>query len=438
MACQHACFGTNEHVVFYGIAFAENSSGPIPLQPRIDRAVNGEVITLAPGTYSGPIVIDKSVTIQGDDSVVLINPKAAPAISVQSDEVRLTGFRVRQEHLGEHAAIHVTANQVVLSDLDIESQGYGIILRKASQGTLQHNLIRWTGPSSTKNALKGNGIDLYASQEIRITDNEIHDVRDGIYMENSRSIEVANNRLFGNRYAIHLMYVHLSNVTGNLGERNVTGAMVMGANKAVVTGNTFRKQSENVHSQGILLYDVQRSIVADNVLEGNRVGLYIQESSENEISRNDLLRNFVGVQFNHAEGNELHSNRFVSNVIEAQAVESRNNVIRHNYWDSFQGLDLNGDGVSEAAYAINPFYQRLIQRNSAFQLFFQSPGMMFLSDLHTEGRSEWLTDLSPRMKLDAASRAYAGDNENNRFVPWLGGLLLLAAGYMFYLGGRRK
>lgn len=423
---------------FYGIAFAAKSSGPIPLQPWIDRAVNGEVITLAPGTYSGPIVIDKSVTIQGDDSVVLINPKAAPAISVQSDAARLTGFRVRQEHLGDYAAVHVTANQVVLSDLDIESQGYGIIFKEASQGILQHNRIRWTGPSSTKNALKGNGIDLYASQEIRITDNEIHDVRDGIYMENSRSIEVSDNRLFGNRYAIHLMYVHLSSITGNLGEGNVTGAMVMGANQAVVTGNTFRKQSENVHSQGILLYDVQRSIVADNVLEGNRVGLYIQESSENEISRNDLLRNFVGVQFNHAEGNELHSNRFVSNVIEAQAVESRNNVIRYNYWDSFQGLDINGDGASEAAYAINPFYQRLIQRHSAFQLFFQSPGMTFLSDLHTEGRSEWLTDLSPRMKLDAASQAHAGNNGNNRFVPWLGGLLLLAAANMFYLGGRRK
>lgn len=98
------------------------------------------------------------------------------------------------------------------------------------------------------------------------------------------------------------MYINGSFVTNNIGEYNITGAMVMGVTDVVLSGNSFRKQSQNVHSQGILLYDVRTLSIVNNVAEGNR----------------------------------FQRNGFVANVIEAQAKGSKNNEMNGNFWDSFE------------------------------------------------------------------------------------------------------
>jgi len=420
-------------------AYSKPTHSSISLQQLIDQTPAGEVLILSTGTYEGPVVINKNISIQGDSAVTLINKEDAPAILIRADRVSLEGFTVKQEYLAEFGAIQVSGKKVTLSGLSIHTQGYGIVLRKAFEGGIYNNEVIWSGPEQVSSAQKGNGIDLYASQNIRITGNVIHGMRDGIYMENSWDTEVMDNTLTFNRYAIHCMYLVRSKIVHNTGELNITGAMIMGVQEATVSNNSFRKQSANVHSQGIMMYDVQDSKISNNAIEGNRVGLYIQESSGNEISQNDVVRNYVGVQLLDAEGNELHSNRFVSNVIEAQAVESQNNLIRNNYWDSFQGLDLNRDGTSEMAYAMNPFYQDLVRRKAPFQLFFKSPGMMFLSELHTEGRADWTTDISPQMKLDTDSIVMGQEMPSHQIVPWLGAMLMvISACSMIYLGGKRK
>ncbi|WP_458464435.1 NosD domain-containing protein, partial [Paenibacillus sp.] len=316
-----------------------------------------------------------------------------------------------------------------------------MIIRNSSQATIQRNNITWVGSDSASSSQKGNGIDLYNSHDSYIEANEITGVRDGIYLENSRKSTVQNNMLLHTRYGIHCMYIDGSSVMDNTGEENMTGAMIMGVKNTVISGNSFRKQSTNVHSQGILLYDVHQSSVHNNVVEGNRVGMNIAESSGNEIRGNAVLRNFIGIQLVLAEANEFTHNRFVSNVIEASALDSRDNIMMENYWDSFQGLDLNQDGISEISYPINPFYEQLVSRNSAYQLFFQSPGMVFLSELFTEGREQWTTDKSPRMNMDMESDLQMStERTTGSNVVWMLGLVLLgmATFIIIYMGVLRK
>ncbi|WKL01740.1 hypothetical protein Q0F98_35655 [Paenibacillus amylolyticus] len=64
----------------------------IPLQPMIDRSAPGEVIELASGRYSGPVTIDKNITIQGDPTVIVVNAEATSTIMIRSDGVKLSGF----------------------------------------------------------------------------------------------------------------------------------------------------------------------------------------------------------------------------------------------------------------------------------------------------------------------------------------------------------
>ncbi|WP_433753593.1 right-handed parallel beta-helix repeat-containing protein [Paenibacillus amylolyticus] len=413
----------------------------IPLQPIIDRSAPGEVIQLASGRYSGPVTIDKNITIQGDPSVTVVNVEPISTIAIQSDGVKLREFTIEHDTNEQTAAIQVQGKNVEITDLHIQTQGYGMIIRNSSQATIQRNYITWVGSDSASSGQKGNGIDLYNSHDSFIEANEITGMRDGIYLENSRQSTVQNNRLLHTRYGIHCMYIDGSSVMDNTGEENMTGAMIMGVRHTVISGNSFRKQSTNVHSQGILLYDVQQSSVLNNVVEGNRVGMNIAESSDNEIRGNAVLRNFVGIQLVLAEANEFTRNQFVSNVIEASALDSPNNVLMENYWDSFQGLDLNQDGISEISYAINPFYEQLVSRNSAYQLFFQSPGMVFLSDLFTEGREQWTTDKSPRMSMDTEAVLNISEERvaGSKMVRMVGLVLLgMATFIIIYMGVLRK
>lgn len=420
------------------------------LQPIIDQADAGAEIHLEPGRYSGPVVISKPLTLIGDDAVTIDNDQDQGAISIQTAGVKLKGFTIEHNGRQPTAAVQITGSNNEVSDLKLRTHGAGLLLRDAATSVIRNNSIEWAGTSTASSSQKGNGIDLYNSHNSRIEGNQIEGVLDGIYLENSRNVAVNDNRFIQTRYGIHCMYIEGSSVTNNTGEGNMTGAMIMGVKNTVVSGNTFRKQSSNVHSQGILLYDVHQSKIHRNTVEGNRVGMNIAESTDNEFDDNGLTRNFVGVQMVLAKGNTFKRNRFISNVIDASAMDSKDNVLKQNYWDSFQGLDLNQDGISELSYAINPFYEQLISRNAAYQLFFQSPGMVFLSELHSEGKSNWTTDESPQMSIvtkhtdvSGAFGIFGADVRNvetrSSLVMIIGLLLLgLSASTMIYMGVWRR
>lgn len=400
-------------VCCWNVTLAGARTDAVPLQPIIDAAPYGETLLLQPGTYMGPVRIDKKLTLDGGGKATLVqgqNDSSGAVVLIRAEGVSLQGLNIRQDNGGEAAAVRVEAARVSVKGLAVHSAGYGIMLRKADSGVIENNKIRYTVPAGTAPGIRGNGIDLYESDGVRIAGNEITLLRDGIYLEKSRNAVIDGNRLYYSRYGIHCMYIDGSKVTNNIGEYNITGAMVMGVTDVTVSGNSFRKQSRNVHSQGILLYDVKTSRIHGNLVEGNRVGIFMQQSSGNALWGNTVLRNYIGVQFEDAEDNRFQRNGFIANVMDAEAAGSRNNEMSGNYWDSFQGLDLTGDGVSELPYAINPFYRHLVARNSAYQLLFQSPGITFLSDLFQEGKTQWSADPAPLLQPEFETAA-AGGNE---------------------------
>jgi len=418
------------------------AQAPQPLQQLIDEAVPGESLILSKGSYAGPAIINKQLTIVGNGNVTIENDSKKPAIQIVSNQVVIQGLTIRHQ-AGEAAAVEVVSDDVTLDRLSIETRGFGIMLRDADRVIIKHNRINWSGAMKGKIIPLGkrqNGIDLYNSHDSQIENNEIADMRDGIYLENSHRSSVAENQLFRSRYGIHCMYTNETRVVRNEGEFNVTGAMIMGVRDAVVSDNSFRKQSENVNSQGILLFDVQTSIINNNLVEGNRVGMYIEQSSDNRITDNSVLRNFMGIQLLESTGNVFSNNQFIANVIEAEAIESVGNRMDGNYWDAFRGLDLDHDGLSDIPYYVNPFYQQLVQQTPAFQLFFQSPGMTFLSSLFTDDKENWSADNKPLMSFTSNSVSRTESASDTDLKVWIVSLMMLIASLyiMISMGVKRK
>lgn len=407
------------------------------LQAILNKANPGETIVLERGTYRGPLTIDKQIVLKGDEdgSVTLVNSGSQPALKIEASQVTIEGLKIIDESLKETPTVLVTGDSVMLKNLTLLTATDGIVMRNANGGSVMDSTIEWTAEEVSM-ADKGNGIDLYNAHDARLIGNVIRDVHDGIYLENSDRTMVSANRIERSRYGVHCMYTKETFIHGNEGSLNVTGAMVMASQQVVVTDNTFTKQSENVNSQGILLYDVHGSTVSDNTVDGNRVGLYVEESRDNLLENNNIQYNFVGILMLDASDNTMKSNVFVGNVSDAQARSSASNDLTGNYWDGFQGIDPNGDGRSDITYSINPFFQGLVHKQAAFQLFFQSPGMVFLEGLYQTQRNTWITDQAPLMKPPEQKWNMEQQTEYITGIVGLG--LFVCTGILIYLMRRRK
>lgn len=409
----------------------------INLQAILDKAQPGDTLTLKSGNYQGPITMNKQLTLRSEEggTIALRNTSHLPAITIEADNTTITGLRITDVMVKETPTVLVKGHRAVLDRLHIQTGGDGIAVRDVNEGTLTNNTIDWIA-DGVPMAGKGNGVDIFNGHRWKITDNTIRDVHDGIYMESSDDILVSGNVIERSRYGVHCMYTNRTSIERNEGNLNVTGAMVMTARQVSVIGNVFTKQSENVNSQGILLYDTHESTVTDNTVDGNRVGLYVELSTGNLLKNNQVSYNFVGMQLLESSTNSIEGNQFIGNVSDAQARGSEENWISENYWDNFRGIDADGDGISDITYIMNPFFQGLTKKRPAFQLFFQSPGMVFLEGLYQTDRDRWTTDLAPLMVPPGSY--YRGGDQEGLIKTGLMGLGLLGCTAILIVSMRRR
>ena len=428
----------------------------------IDQAQPGDVLNIPTGQYEGPIQVNKPVVLQASGDVVIMAATDDPVLTVASNDVTIRGIRLYDNRINNpQATLVIRGNANLIEEVQIDTMGPGIQLRNASQNTLRN--IRITGhvldpdeaaadighdhaahqqltqPSQQPGVKpkKGNGIDLLASHQNRIIANQIVNAFDGIYLESSQENTLSQNVVEKSRYGYHLMGTSGTVLSENTGSGNVTGAMLMDTSAATVTDNIFLRQKENPNSQGVLLFSVTNSLLEGNRIEGNRVGLYLEQSTGNRIIGNELSLNFIGMQSVASSGNQLASNQFVSNVIQAQAQDSEQDSFDGNYWDNLQALDVDGNGRSDLPFEMNPFFLALTDAVPPYQLFFQSPGFVFLESLFSSG-SVNIRDTAPLMAPAATEGSNQQEEPSAMPTGLLGVGLLLLSGTFMYMGVRRE
>lgn len=405
------------------------------LQRMINEASPGDVIKVPAGEYSGPIVIDKPLTVQSNGAATIRGNQVDPVITVLSEQVTLDGLKIiHQSPDKDTRAILVEGNHHNLNNLTIRTDGYGIVLRDAHQSRITENTI--TGNADRPVSERQNGIDLFGSHDNVIANNDIIYVHDGVYMERSEDNKVTQNHVTNSRYGFHLMFTEGTILSQNQSEQNVTGAMVMGTRETSVRDNQFSEQLNHVYAQGLLLYDVQNAEVHHNVINANLVGMLIQDSKENRIYQNHVAANFIGVQLLNAEHNDIFENNFVANVVSGQAQHSAFNRVQGNYWDSHMGLDLDGDDHSEMAFRADPFFYTIVKDKPAFQIFFQAPGMVFMENLLKSDTNLWMTDTAPL--IEPVTESEVENRSSSLLFIGFSVLLLLYSFYFIYFGGIRK
>lgn len=122
---------TGGHTYDPGCIQIDGAGGYANLQDAITVAPAGGVVTLCPGTYTGSVVIDKTVTIQGDtrEGVILQGEGTSPALDIVADLVTVSTLTVTSTYSG---VVVDGADGVTLTDLTYDQPGYwGLQLKDA-------------------------------------------------------------------------------------------------------------------------------------------------------------------------------------------------------------------------------------------------------------------------------------------------------------------
>jgi hypothetical protein len=106
-----------------------------PLQARIDRARDGEIIEVGPGTYMGDLVIERRLRIVGRGRPLLVGSGTGSVVRVRADEVTIEGLDIDGRGGGDlghdSSGIHVSGQRAVIRECRIRNALFGIYLREA-------------------------------------------------------------------------------------------------------------------------------------------------------------------------------------------------------------------------------------------------------------------------------------------------------------------
>jgi nitrous oxidase accessory protein len=148
---------------------------------------------------------------------------------------------------------------------------------------------------------------------------------------------------------------------------------------------------------GLLLKEIRDSRITGNTISGNSVGLYLEGSSRNEVRGNVFISNGWAVRLlADAEQNTFTRNQFTGNSFDV-ATNSRSNfsVFRENFWDQYEGYDLDRDGYGDIPFRPVRLFSMLVQQHEPALILLRS----FFVDL-LDAAERVLPVLTPETLVD--------------------------------------
>lgn len=372
------------------------------LQRLVDGAAEGDTLKLEAGEYRGPVTVSRRVTIRGLGAAHIVGSGRGSVLALQADGIVVEHLEIRgsgRNLATDDAGILVTGDGVRITGVRLRDNLHGVYVRGGKGARLVGNhviglgardgprpVVGVTGHEDGHHAppgaqaLMGNGLHLWNADGALVEDNHVQHVRDGIYVAHTYRAAFRRNRVHDARYAIHYMYSSDNVVAGNELWDNVAGAALMFSRNLEVTGNILRDHA-GFRAYGLLLQNVDGSVIEQNTLRGNRAGLRLQNSSANRFGGNRIFGNLVGMIINSSSrDNAFTRNRVGPNLKQLEltgpAPPAQWSVDGlGNRWDGALPLDLTGDGISEWPHHVVDVMAGRSEDFPYLQLLIGSPGI---------------------------------------------------------------
>ena len=117
------------------------------IQEAINNANAGDTIFVRNGTYSGPIVINKSLTLESEnrDSTVIdggTNEPSGSIVFVAADNVKISGFTIQHCRSGGNAVWLDSYVNMTFTNNTIIGNNEGVRILRSSGNIVSHNIIQ--------------------------------------------------------------------------------------------------------------------------------------------------------------------------------------------------------------------------------------------------------------------------------------------------------
>jgi len=346
------------------------------IRTAIRIANNGDTILVAAGMYKeGNLIISKQLTLIGDKYPIIDGQNKYEIFSIKASKVVIDGFKIYHSgtsNLDDYAGIKVyDSREVTIQNNILDDTYFGIYLQYAKRCVIKNNQLK---ANNKEEQQSGNGIHCWKSDSLSITGNTVDGHRDGIYFEFVTNSSIKSNTTSNNiRYGLHFMFSNNDTYQFNSFIGNGAGVAVMYSNKVSMLNNQF-KENWGDAAYGLLLKEISDSYITGNTFEKNTTGIYLEGASSIKMDHNIFKNNGWAMKIQASCMDiKVSTNNFVGNTFDIGTNGSLVlNTFNKNYWDKYEGYDLNHDTMGDIPYRPVSMYSMIVEQNPPAMMLFRS------------------------------------------------------------------
>ena len=342
----------------------------------IQAAVINDTILVDVGLYHEKnLQINKTIVLKGIGHPVLDGEKKYEVISIKANGVIVDGFKIIHSGVSSMEDIGgikiYDCRDVVIENNILDDTFFGIYTQHGINCTIQNNQLT---AHSKEEQQSGNGIHCWKSDSMRIIGNSITGHRDGIYFEFvTNSIIWRNTSVKNIRYGLHFMFSQNNSYITNIFRNNGAGVSVMYSHNVKMFNNFFQENWGD-GSYGLFLKEITNSYIEGNYFEKNTTGIHMEGASRIQMKRNTFKENGWAMQIQASCMDiVVTKNDFIGNTFDVGTNGSLVlNTFNNNYWDKYDGYDLNKDKIGDVPYRPVSLYSMIVEKNPPAMMLFRS------------------------------------------------------------------
>lgn len=346
------------------------------IKKALQGVENGDTVRVHKGVYKeGNLLILHSICLLGVDLPVLDGQGLYEILSIKAGDVKVDGFVVAHSGFGtleDPGGIKVyNAERVIISNNVLQDNFFGIYLQYCKNCEISGNKITASG---TEEQSIGNGIHCWKSEELKIINNQISGHRDGIYFEFVTHSVIWRNQSFDNiRYGLHFMFSNDDAYITNVFKNNGAGVAVMFTSRVSMINNVFENNMGDA-SYGLLLKEISDAYIDGNQILENTSGVLMDGTNRIQMLRNRFVSNGKALRVQAScMDNTIKQNEFFGNSFDVCTNGTLLlNTFDGNYWDKYEGYDLNKDGIGDVPHHPLSVFAVISEKNPNAMLLFRS------------------------------------------------------------------
>ena len=345
------------------------------IQHQIDAAEPGARIEIPAGRYRGELIVRRPVHLIGVGRPIFLPGTDRSVVIVTAPDVTIEGLDIDGEKRGDlsrdASGILTAAPRTVIRDCRVRHTLFGIYLKESPGSRIERCEIR--GIPEKPAGEKGSGIHVWNTDGFTLIDNDIKNVRDGLYIQASPHGVIRGNRARDLRYGLHYMNSDDNTFEDNVFENGDAGTAIMYSRHLTFRRNQFVR-NRGFASVGLLLKSCDDVLAEHNLIADNARGVFVEGSDTTVIRGNVIAQSDVAlIVFASTSRTTIEGNSFVGNLSPLSLVGRRTDtIVRANYWSENDSPDLDGDGVTDQPYRLTSVFDHFRGNLTAADLYSRS------------------------------------------------------------------